>query len=270
MIFHPTQTKFNKTVLVLGSNSFIGKNIIEKIPYKKIICIQKNKTENSTTKIKYYYFDLLNFQKLKKIVYKYKFDKIINCASNNNNSLNANNNNIRIFQQNTNILLNILEIFKFNRKIEIINFNSTETFKKFDSIYSISKKINNELCKFYQKNYNLKIRNLTLANVFGQNDLNFKRIIPMLIKKKILRKNINIINNTKKINFTFIDNVLKMIIDPKKKINQSFLISIKQLQKKIKHLISPSSNKKKIITVFDYQLYQTVIWYQKFFTYKKL
>ena len=61
-----------------------------------------------------------------------------------------------------------------------------------------------------------------------------------------------------------------MIIDPKKKINQNFLISINQLQKKIKYMISPSSNKKKIITTLDHQLHQTVIWYKKFFTYKKL
>lgn len=43
MISRHSQIKFNKTVLILGSNSFIGKNIISEIPFKKIVCVQKKK-----------------------------------------------------------------------------------------------------------------------------------------------------------------------------------------------------------------------------------
>jgi len=35
--------KINDTVLILGSNSFIAKNIITGIPFKQIVCVQKKK-----------------------------------------------------------------------------------------------------------------------------------------------------------------------------------------------------------------------------------
>ena len=123
--------KFDDTVLILGSNSFIGKNIITEIPFKQIVCIQKKKQNIVNKKnLKYYFFNLHSYKDLNKIIKKYNFDKIILCASNNNNSKDLKNNNSEIFFNNTNILLNTLECIKFKKKIELINFTSTEVWKK--------------------------------------------------------------------------------------------------------------------------------------------
>jgi nucleoside-diphosphate-sugar epimerase len=256
-------TKFSKIVLLLGSSSFIGKNIIAKIPYKKIVCVQLKKNEISNKKnLKYYFYDLLDYKKIKRIINQYKFDIVIICAANNNNSLNLYNKNIDIFQQNTNILLNILECCKFKKKIQIINFTSTETLKKNNSIYSIAKRANNELCQFYQKNYNLKIKNLILPNLFGQNDLNFNRIIPMLIKNFLLKKKIIIRNYSIKLKLVFIDSLLEMLINQKKYCSNK--IALNQIIKKIKYL-NNSFNSNFFKSTFDYQLYQTLIWYKNYF-----
>ena len=108
MIFQNFHTRYNKRILLIGSNSFLGKNIISEIPYKKIICIQRNKKNIIRKKnLKYYFLDLKLFKKLKKIINNNIFDKVIICCADNNNSINLHNNNIKIFNDNTNILLNI-------------------------------------------------------------------------------------------------------------------------------------------------------------------
>ena len=131
MISQHLQIKFDDTVLILGSNSFIAKNIITEIPFKQIVCVQKKKQNILKKKnLKYYFFNLHSSKDLIRIIKKYNFDKVIICASNNNNSKNLKNDNSEIFFNNTNILLNTLECIKFQKKIEIINFTSTEVQKK--------------------------------------------------------------------------------------------------------------------------------------------
>ncbi len=266
------QAKFRQTVLLLGSNSFVAKNIITKIPYRKIVCVQLTKKNILKKKnLKYYFFDLLHFRKLTKIINLYKFQKVIICAADNNNSINSNNNNINIFQRNTNVLLNVLESLKFEKKIEIINFTSTEVLKKNKSMYSIAKTTNDQLCKFYRLNYNLKINNLLIPNLFGGGDLNFYRIIPMLIKNIFIKKKIILKNYSKKLKFMFVDNLIEIIINPKKKINFNHSISVNRLVTKISYLIKFQVKKKnKFNSIFDFQLYQTINWYKKYFKKNKL
>lgn len=260
--------KSRQTVLVLGSNSFIAKNIISKIPFKKIYCVQKKKTYRHNAKnLKYYYFDLLDQRKLKNIINLRDYDKIIICASNNNNSSNLNKNNIDIFSQNACILLNVLENIKYKKKVEVINFSSTEIKKKKETIYSISKKTNYMICNFYKTNYNLKIKNLILPNVFGDNDINFKRIIPFFVKSIILKKKIFIKKKKKKIKFIYIDDLLKVLVDDKKKLSNTYFISVNKLKIKILNLINLKKNLQEhnFKELFDFNLYKTIDWYKWYF-----
>ena len=272
MISQHSQIKFNNTVLILGSNSFIGKNIITEIPFKQIICVQKKKQNIIKKKnIKYYFFNLHSSKDLIRIIKKYNFDKVIICASNNNNSKNLKNNNSGIFFNNTNILLNTLECIKFQKKIEIINFTSTEVQKKNKSIYSIAKKTNDDLCKFYEDSYGLKIKNLVLSNLFGNNDLNFNRIVPSLIKNILFKKKIILNNSSKKLQFIHISQVLKVITNKSKYIKKKHLISVNQIKNKILSLMNLKKglSKKDFENSFEYNLYETINWYTKYFK-KKL
>ena len=267
MIFQHSQIKFDNTVLILGSNSFIGKNIITEIPFKQIVCIQKKKQNIIKKKnLKYYFFNLHSFKDLIKVIKKYNFDKVIICASNNNNSKDLKNNNSEIFFNNTNVLLNTLECIKFQKKIEIINFTSTEVQKKNKSIYSIAKKTNDELCKFYEDSYGLKIKNLVLSNLFGKNDLNFNRIIPSLIKNTLFKKKIILNNYSKKLQFIHISQVLKVITNKSKYIKKKHLISVNQIKNKILSLmkLKKGLSKKDFDNSFEYNLYETINWYIKY------
>jgi nucleoside-diphosphate-sugar epimerase len=272
VISRHSQIKFDSTVLILGSNSFIGKNIITEVPFKQIICIQKKKQNIVKKKnLKYYFFNLHSSKELIKVITKYNFDKIIICASNNNNSKNLKNNNSEIFFNNTNVLLNTLECVKFKKKIEIINFTSTEVQKKKKSIYSIAKKTNDELCKFYKDSYGLKIKNLVLSNLFGKNDLNFNRIIPSLIRNIFLKRKIILNNHSIKLQFIHINQVLKVITNKSKYIKKKKLISVNQIKNKILYLmkLKKGLSKKNFDNSFEYNLYETINWYIKYFK-KKL
>lgn len=267
------QQKFKETVLVVGSNSFIGKNIISEIPFRKIFCLQQSKKKRIKKKnLEYFYLDLLDSVALKRAISKHYYDKVIICASNNNNSLNSNNNNIDIFNQNTIILLNVLESLKFNKKVKIINFSSTEISKRRDSIYSVSKKSNNLICKFYASNYGLKINNLVMSNVFGSNDLNFNRIIPFLIKNILSKKKIILKKNKEKIKFIYIDDLLKALIYNKQNMICNYSVSVNVLKKKILYLIKLKNNLKKtnFKNLFDFNLYKTINWYKDYFNIIKL
>lgn len=267
MISQHSQTKFDSSVLILGSNSFIAKNIITQVPFKQIVCIQKKKKNTIKKKnLKYYFFNLNSSAKLINVIKKYNFDKVIICASNNNNSINLKNNNSEIFLNNTNVLLNSLECFKFHKKIEIITFTSTEVQKKNKSIYSIAKKTNDELCKFYKSSYGLKIKNVVLSNLFGKNDLNFNRIIPSLIRNALLKKKIILKNYYKKLQFIHISQVLKVLTSKSKYIKKTHLISVNQIKNKILFFmkLNDGLSKKNFNNSFEYYLYETINWYIKY------
>ena len=270
MISQNFHTRYNKRILLIGSNSFLGKNIISEIPYKKIICIQRNKKNIIRKKnLKYYFLDLKLFKKLKKIINDNIFDKVIICCADNNNSINLHNNNIKIFNNNTNILLNIFECLKFKKKIEILNFTSSEVLKKKITIYSISKNTNNKLCEFYKKNYKLKIKNIILTNVFGGNDLNFNRIVPFLIRCAIFNKKIILKNSSYKLKLIYIENLLKILT---LKLNNKYFnhsITILGLKKKILYIMKLKKNKRKKIyfkkDTLNFYLLNTISWYEIYF-----
>lgn len=265
--------KFKETVLIVGSNSFIGKNIISEISFRKIFCIQQSKEKRIKKKnLQYFYLNLLDSVALKRVISKCFYDKVIICASNNNNSINLSNNNIDIFHQNTTILLNVLESLKFNKKVKIISFSSTEVLKKRSSIYSVSKKSNNLICKFYTSNYGLKINNLVITNVFGGNDLNFNRIIPFLIKNILFKKKIILKKKKNKIKFIYIDDLLKAVINNKQSMIYNYSVSIEVLNKKILYLVKLKKDLKKtnFKNSFDFYLYKTVNWYKDYFSTIKL
>ena len=231
------------------------------------MCSKKKTKYFKKKNLKYYFFNLRSSKDLIRIIKKYNFDKVIICASNNNNSKNLKNDNSEIFFNNTNILLNTLECIKFQKKIEIINFTSTEVQKKKKSIYSIAKKTNDDVCKFYEHSYGLKIKNLVLSNLFGNNDLNFNRIIPSLIKNILFKKKIILNNSSKKLQFIHISQVLKVITNKSKYIKKKHLISINQIKNKILSFmkLKKGLNKKDFNNSFEYNLYETINWYIKYF-----
>jgi nucleoside-diphosphate-sugar epimerase len=134
-------------------------------------------------------------------------------------------------------------------------------------MYSISKKINYQLCNFYNSNYNLKIKHLNLPNVFGENDLNFNRIIPFLVKIIFFKKKFLIKKKRNKITFIYIDDLLKVLVDDRKKLRNTYLISIHELKIKIGNFMNLKENlqRNNFEYLFDFNLYKTIEWYKCYF-----
>ena len=117
----------------------------------------------------------------------------------------------------------------------------------------------------------LKIKNLVLSNLFGNNDLNFNRIVPSLIKNILFKNKIILNNSSKKLQFIHISQVLNVITNKSKYIKKKHLISVNQIKNKILSLMNLKKglSKKDFNNNFEYNLYETINWYTEYFK-KKL
>ena len=106
-----------------------------------------------------------------------------------------------------------------------------------------------------------------LPNLFGKNDLNFNRIVPWLIKSAIFKKNVVLNNYSRKLQFIYIDEVLKIITSNSNYIKKKNLISISQIKNKIYSLLKLKTglDKKKFNNSFEFDLYRTIDWYIRYF-----
>ena len=102
--------------------------------------------------------------------------------------------------------------------------------------------------------------------MFGENDLNFQRVIPFFVKNIIFKKKI-FIKKKKKIKFIYIDDLLKVLGDDKKKLSYPYFISVNKLKIKILNLINLKKNLQKdnFKELFDFNLYKTINWYKSYF-----
>ena len=78
--------------------------------------------------------------------------------------------------------------------------------------------------------------------MFGENDLNFNRIIPFLVKNIFFKKKFLIKKKQNKITFIYIDDLLNVIVDDRKKLRNTYLISIHELKIKISNFMNLISN----------------------------
>lgn len=186
-----------KNILITGFNGFLGRNLIKKINYNqyniygignskkkkyKNILFIKNKINSKN----------LNFFKKKKI------DIIIHCAGSPKVGLEYN----KDFKKNA---LTTFEILEFARtslyKPKIIIASSLAVYgnnyknkikENFNldpcSFYGLNKKISEEICLFYSKNFNINILILRIASVFG---VGLKKQFIYEATKKILNNNFN-------------------------------------------------------------------------------
>jgi len=247
-------------ILIIGKNSFIAKNFIDKY----------------SNKIKIYYFDLYftnNYKKYIEKIFSYvnnkKITHIINFIGNNDNS--------QVLVKQDNILrdnfvlpLSLVDAFK-KQKINFTFFLSAEINKiennKKNSLYALSKFFLKDSLKFISQKNNISL--IKIENVYGPYDLNFNRLIPSLMLKFILKeKNIKIkLNQSKKL--IYIKDLLPIIFNtignkkPLKIINiKGKNFNIFELRNAINKILK---NKNKIIKKNNdyYNFIETLNWYKK-------
>ena len=190
-------------ILIIGSNSFLAKNFIDK--YSK--------------NIKFFYFDLYfsnNSKEFLKKIYQYvnkkKIKHIINFIGNNDNSLFPHKAD-HILRDNFILPLNLISLFK-KKKINFTLFSSVEINKienpNENSIYSLSKYFLSEALRFLRtKN---KISLIKMDTVFGPHDLNFNRLIPALMLKILIKKKNIKLKLSQKKRLVYVNEILPIVL----------------------------------------------------------
>ncbi len=244
--------------IITGGLGFIGSAIIKKLVKNKnniVLNIDKvtyaaNKNINQYFgKFKNYNFqkiDISNYNKLKKAIFSFEPNVIINCAAETHvdNSIKSPNSFIKTNIFGTYNLLVISEeyhnkvnknFFKFHHvSTDEVFGEITDLKKKFNekspyrpnSPYSASKASSDHLVSAWARTYNLPITMSNSCNNYGPNQ-HFEKLIPVIIKNAFLQKKIPIYGNGNQIReWIHVDDNADIIIkiSKSKTINENFCI----------------------------------------------
>jgi len=212
-----------KIILITGSSGFIGSELVKKLLRKKvylILLINKEKLKIKSKKIKFISCSLLNYKKLKNILYTNNITDIIHCAwigvsSQKRNSLQQ--------KLNLKITSNILRAIKYKKINSFISLGSQAEYgSKFYKIYEDSKerpktqygkikiKILKKIQVFCKKN-NIRFVWLRIFTGYGPNSDN-NWIIPSTIIKIINNQKTKFTSGNQIYNFIYISDISSAII----------------------------------------------------------
>ena len=223
----------NKTILIVGGSGFIGNAIVKKFNQDyKLISISRNFPKKKIKKVTYIKCDILNYNKLKKILEKFNFDIVINALANkdqvhiNNKTHIQGNNNLIKYVINKKKIKNFIQIGSSQEYGSLSAPHSEKFFKIPQDDYGYHKLIITFYLKYLRIQKNFPSVIVRPYSIFGPNQKN-KHLIPIAITKIKNNKSFEILNPNIKRNFIYIDdfiNIIEMII--LKKINNADIINI--------------------------------------------
>ena len=227
----------NKRILVLGGNSFIG-NYLQAVLSQincKIVSVSLNKPKGIIKGIKknfkFIKIDLNDEKKTKKIL-KNKFDYIFHLATY-GQPKKWKQNELSTINLNINLLKNVLDhsvkyksrilymssaaVYKLPKKKCLIEENSKLSIGSFESeiVYANSKIIGEQLCRIYKEKFNIPVYVVRPAHTYGPGqDFKDPRIIPQLIKRAFVNKNIFLFDEGKSIRtWGYISDITVMLLN---------------------------------------------------------
>ena len=227
----------NKRILVLGGNSFIG-NYLQAVLSQincKIVSVSLYKPKGIIKGIKknfkFIKIDLNDEKKTKKIL-KNKFDYIFHLATY-GQPKKWKQNELSTINLNINLLKNVLDhsvkyksrilymssaaVYKLPKKKCLIEENSKLSIGSFESeiVYANSKIIGEQLCRIYKEKFNIPVYVVRPAHTYGPGqDFKDPRIIPQLIKRAFVNKNIFLFDKGKSIRtWCYISDITVMLLN---------------------------------------------------------
>ena len=264
----------NKKILVLGGNSFIG-NYLQAVLSQincQIVSVSLNKPKSIIKGIKknfkFIKADLNDEKKTKKIL-KNKFDFIFHLATY-GQPKKWSHNELSTINLNINLLKNVLDhsvkyksrilymsstaVYKLPKKKKLIEENSKLSIGSFESeiVYANSKIIGEQLCRIYKERFKIPVYVVRAAHTYGPGQ-NFKdpRIIPQLIKRAAVNKNIFLFDKGKSIRtWGYISDITVMLLNIIQ-FGKSYIYNVSGSDHKsiiqVAKIISKFFNNKKII-----------------------
>ena len=222
----------NYKLLVLGANSFIGKNFLRETKFHNVVATYYSKLPEKRfigKNYKYKKIDIRNYNEVFNLIKKENFDIIINFIADNDNTINNNESTKNIFDLNLFGFINLIESVRIlKKKIKIYHFTSTEIDNNKKSLYSLSKHLSEEVQKLYNKLYKMNIHIIKLNNIFGPGDMNFLRLVPSICKNFCENKKFyfNTNNKNKTLKLTYVSDLINFLENKIKNpsINKSYQI----------------------------------------------
>lgn len=228
-------------ILVLGSTSYLGSNIINYFNSKNCICFGTSRNYFETYEYKHIIYDQ-NFD-LKNIVLENDINVLFFCL--NSYFKNPTTDEIKIMENinyETPISL-INEIEKYNLDIKFINFSSYFNFFVVPEESLDYQKTKLKYSNWInENNNNNNVKELIISDIFGVDDKRNK-IFNILLENNLLEKKIEIKNPNNFVNLIYIDNLTKYIdkflySDQKSDLfTNKFVIKVGNLNTLIKKLI---------------------------------
>lgn len=253
-----------KTVLIIGGNGFIGRNLCLYLLKKNLNVIATYRKKRSIIKgIKFLKLDLEKSKEIKKRLSNLKFEYVINCSGYINHESFLSNGK-EVFYNHFINLLNLVNFLKKRKIIKFINLGSSDEYGQQNSpqkesvrenprsVYSLAK-----ICSAFflqMLNESIKFPSLTLRLflVYGPGQSN-NRLIPYIIKNTITNQSFKIHGGNQVKDFCHIDDVCRAIF-----------ISLNNKKSNGKIINIGSGKKIKIKTLVDKILKKTKKGYPKY------
>ena len=210
-----------KTIIITGSNGFIGSNIVNALSEKnKLILLLRVKKNSkkikyiSTRNILFKYFK--DYSELKMILKKTSASWVIHCATHyvKNHEFNDIN---KIIDSNIELGTVLLDNLDIMRVKNFINFSTVwENYNGIkdnsNNLYSASKQAFEKIINYYQiKNKKINFYNLMISDTFGANDERLK-LISVLKKNITNKKETKIISRNLYINLLNVTDIVSGIL----------------------------------------------------------
>jgi UDP-glucose 4-epimerase len=195
-----------ETILLLGGTGFIGSNIIDYVlkndQYSKyqFVVLSRNSRRNAEAHIEYVTGDYANKNVLTRLFLKWKFTKVIHCATS-TTPLSSGNNILCDVNGNLIATIGLLDVMKENGCNYILYMSSGGAVYGERHLYTLSEK---EICepvssygvvkltienylRLYQKQYNINYLILRVSNPFGKFHVSEKQGVVNIAIRRAMR-----------------------------------------------------------------------------------
>jgi len=217
-------------ILIIGGNSFIGKNLINVFNNKKynLHILQRNFNDNEVNNYNYYYFSYFDIEKIIKIIEKNNINCVIDLISTLIPSSNLDQFDYEI-RNNYSTKLRLLKLYaEFNIKYVYISSggtiygNNSEILQSEESIlapinfYGLSKLIFEQTIKNFSISHNLKYLIIRPSNPYGfnQNINKLQGFVSVALNNILLNKKIEIWGNGSVVrDYIYISDLVNAILD---------------------------------------------------------
>lgn len=192
---HKTLT--NENILVTGGSGFLGSNLVENLNKHCDNVYSLTKNYNKTQKLysfkkditsKFIVGSITDVNEIIRIIEDYKITIVYHLAANNNNIDSTE--FYDIYETNIRGTYSIIEACRHISSIKLLVFSSSEEVysvlnnssnqSDLYNPYTISKSASELMLNRYSHDYNKNVAIVRMSNLYGEGDLNFRRLIPYL------------------------------------------------------------------------------------------